>query len=524
MFDFSNLNDFELEKLCNDVLSKDLNVQLKYFAPGKDGGIDLVDNLKEKNVLVQVKHYRKSSFSSLMSALRDELPKVKRLNPKQYYICVSQSLGAPQVQQIYELFKDYMENDKCIYTLDTLNELLSKDTYESIVRKNFKLWLLSDKVLGQIFNKEVFIDGEVLLYDIEEEFKYFVRTLTFEEAYKSLLSNKVLFLYGSPGVGKSINSKMLAATLAKDGYVVRYTTDGEVSKIKSILSTDEDVKEVILLDDCLGQSYFNLKSGSDKELLSLIKYISQSKNKVLILNSRITVLNEAIRTSHPLHHFTEKYKSLFTVIEIEKITQEEKGEIFYNHLQKNNIPDEYYNSIKVDKKYKRIVNHKNYNPRIIDFVTQDYRYQTINPEEYADFIQYKLNNPSDVWEDEFNQKIRENDRLLMYILFSLTNTIVNVEVLKECFNHSLINTGKLTTLNEFEDSLIRLNKSLIKIVDNDEKSVGAINPSINDYMNNNLSSNRVTVELISDSIIYLEQIINLNSYKDMRIYLKRTIV
>ena len=103
---------------------------------------------------------------------------------------------------------------------------------------------------------------------------------------------------------------MLAAAFVKEDYIIRYTTDGQVSNIKSVISENPDVKEVILLDDCLGQYYFNLKDGQDRELISLIKYINQYENKILILNTRVTTLNEAKRSRFEFRHFLDQGKSL----------------------------------------------------------------------------------------------------------------------------------------------------------------------------------------------------------------------
>ena len=43
MFNYKNLSDYEFEKLCCDIMSKKLGVQLRTFAKGKDGGIDATE-------------------------------------------------------------------------------------------------------------------------------------------------------------------------------------------------------------------------------------------------------------------------------------------------------------------------------------------------------------------------------------------------------------------------------------------------------------------------------------------------
>lgn len=82
MLNFTNLNDIEFEYLCKDIMSKMLGVELQRFAPGRDGGVDLADNVFTKNIVVQVKHYIKTDISGLLSSLRKEIPKVEKAKPK----------------------------------------------------------------------------------------------------------------------------------------------------------------------------------------------------------------------------------------------------------------------------------------------------------------------------------------------------------------------------------------------------------------------------------------------------------
>ena len=126
MYNFHNLCDFEFEMLCRDIMSRKLKKELRIFSKGRDGGIDLIDNCESKNIIIQVKHYINSSFSDLKRRLNKELEKVKKLDPNQYYICCSKNLSPSNVEEIYEIFKDYMESDRNIITLNEINEFLEK--------------------------------------------------------------------------------------------------------------------------------------------------------------------------------------------------------------------------------------------------------------------------------------------------------------------------------------------------------------------------------------------------------------
>lgn len=82
MFNYENLSDYEFEILCCDIVSKKLGIQLRTFATGKDGGIDATDDTKKHNIVVQAKHYLKSSYATLYRTLCGEVEKVKRLKSK----------------------------------------------------------------------------------------------------------------------------------------------------------------------------------------------------------------------------------------------------------------------------------------------------------------------------------------------------------------------------------------------------------------------------------------------------------
>ena len=64
MYNYANLNDAEFEALCRDIMSRKLGVPLRRFGPGKDGGVDLTDDVHTRNIIVQVKHYKLSTVET----------------------------------------------------------------------------------------------------------------------------------------------------------------------------------------------------------------------------------------------------------------------------------------------------------------------------------------------------------------------------------------------------------------------------------------------------------------------------
>ena len=504
MLNYANLNDIEFEYLCMDVLSQMLGIKLQRFGSGSDGGIDLTDDSYRKNIVVQVKHYIRTDNSGLLRSLRAEIKKVDELKPKKYYVCCSKELTPQVKEQIYAMFSDYMESTANIISLTEIDDFLCKEENAEILRKHFKLWLESTSILTNALANDIFLDCESLLCNIEDEQKLFVKTAAFDKAIASLNKNNVLVIVGDPGVGKTITSKMLVLHYAAQGCRVRYTTDvSDLASLKRALSASRDTKEVILLDDCFGQAYFSMKSTQETELLSLVRHIHMNPNKILILNSRVTIYREAQeRTPDLMRSFNSKEYKVF-VLDMSKLSKLEKAKIFYNHLYFNNLPDSFRIAIKSKGNYYKIIEHANYNPRIIEYICNEQHLKSVSMRDYMKFVLAALDNPQEAWKNEYERRLLPSDRLLITTIYSLTNTTISLDFVKKCYNHRIMSLpGIDRSINQFESSLGRLNGSFIKILDDKGKQMLSIaNPSINDFIRAHLASNEPEyAELLSSCI------------------------
>lgn len=527
MLNYSNLNDVEFEYLCNDIMSKKLGVGLQRFASGRDGGVDLTDDAFHKNIIVQVKHYVKTDVYGLITSLHKEVSKVKKIKPHQYYVCCSKELTAKNKSDIYELFSDYMDSTANIITLIEIDDFLAKPENADVLHKHFKLWIESTNILTDIFTNDICIDSDVLLSDIKEDAKFFVKTNAFQYAIESLKINNALIIVGNPGVGKTITSKMLVLYYASQGYRVRFTTDGsDLSELKKALSKSPNVKEVILLDDCFGQAYFSMKATQEGELLSLIKHIKMNGNKILIMNSRVTIFKEAgERNSSMLKSFENNECRVFT-LDLNRMSDLEKAKIFYNHLFFNNVPPDHLQCIKEGRKYLNIIKHKNYSPRIIEYVCHPRTMQSLSSESYVGFIMENLNNPQQIWKNEYERRLDIPDRVLLTTLFSLTNTTISISQLESCFNRRLMAFPQIDlSINHFSQSMNRLLDGFIKIVDDKGKRmVSVTNPSVNDFLSSYLENNIAEKNQIISTICSMQQCQRMLSEADCNSFIKKAFI
>lgn len=179
-----------------------------------------------------------------------------------------------------------------------------------------------------------------------------------------------------------------------------------------------------MLDDCLGQYYFKMKETQGNELLSLVKYVACYKNKKLIMNSRVTIFQQAK----------------------ERIV-------------------EFYQDILKEFRYKEIVKHNNYTPRIMEFVTREYNFKKVSSDNYYKYVCQCLDNPTEIWQDEFSEKLQQEDRILLTTLYLLTDTSIDENILKRAFNYRLCNNTIVdTSKNIWEDVLNRLEGAFLQII------------------------------------------------------------
>ena len=521
MLNYANLNDVEFEALCQDIMTRRLGVQLRRFAPGKDGGVDLTDDAAHHNIVVQVKHYMGTSTSGLIRTLKTELPKVKALKPKQYYICCSKQLSDPSIAGLYQHFADYMDSSWNIVTLTEIDDFLKQQENRDILRKHFKLWLDDTGILNELHNDEIFVDCDVLMADAEVKQHRFVRTAVFDKALDILEKGRTLCIIGDPGVGKTITSQMLVLHYAAEGYRVRYTTEvTDLNSLKRNLQADKDAKEVILLDDCFGQAYFEMKSSQSTELVSLIRYVRHHTNKLLILNSRITIFQEAKARQRILNDSLEQKEFQVHVLDMNQMSLEEKAKILYNHLAFSGIPKAYFRNIQKDKHYQTIVRHPNYNPRIIEYVCSPSRYETVQAHQFFDFIYRHLRNPQQIWADEYDDRLQTTDRILLQTIYSMTKTTVSADLVHRCFVRRLAELpGIDQTVDQYNRSLKRLNDNFVRqLDDNGTLVLSMLNPSVNDFLDNRLKPETVEHEALVRSICCEKQMLRLLPRKGLLQY------
>lgn len=511
-YDFSTLNDKDLEELALDLLNAELNLSLQNFKVGKDGGIDLRYSSPENNneIVVQVKHYLKSGEAKLIKEFKEkELPKVKNFTPKRYIIVTSIGLSKFQKDDLKETFVPYIQSSNDIYAKDDLNTLLRK--FKDVEKKHFKLWFSSTEILNGIFNNAIEGRSKSYLQQIRMKVPLYVLTENFDVANKTLEKEKLLVITGMPGIGKTTLADILLLERARQNhktYIINNIRDAE-----DVISINEDEKQVFYFDDFLGDVYYEILTGSqnESEISQFINRIVIAPNKYLILSTRTVILEQARNKSEKIKRAridVAKYE-----IKLSDYSKYEKAKILYNHLFFRMVKQEFIKEILNDKFYNKIINHKNYTPRLIEFFTDNFRLSTLEPNLYRSFVIHNLDHPEEVWRDSINNQISYLDKCFLYTLFSFRNTTY-VPDLRRSFDKRLAfeiqNNNQQIKINQCDESIKNLLNGFIYVnmtnVDHRFEYVRFINPSISDFLLNDLKINEKEKEAILHSIIFIEQL------------------
>jgi hypothetical protein len=358
----------EFEEFARDVLEIREKVSFEISGRGKDGGVDLRYLEGTTKIIVQVKCF-KNDYRQLFNVLKNqEKQKAKVLNPTRYILVTSLPLELTQRDEIYNLFDGLIKTQGDILDGFKLNRLLENEQYHHIERTHYKLWISSSNILAamieEIVHRGTITESKFELEEIRKTVQVFVQNPSFQVGVDILEKNRYILISGEPGIGKTTLGRCLAAYyLQRFGYRDFIYVD----KMNSALSMYKDKeKQIFFFDDFWGDIFKDekLPQNEEKRLLRFIQRISESRNKILILTTREYVLQQGLEEYH-----NEQLKILFDIgkcfLQLEDYSDLIKARILFNHLYfSENIEWDYVEVIA--NGYERIINHENYNPRIIE--------------------------------------------------------------------------------------------------------------------------------------------------------------
>jgi|WetSurMetagenome_2_1015567.scaffolds.fasta_scaffold10366_2 hypothetical protein len=505
-YDFRTLQFNEFESLSRDLLQKKYSITIECFTEGRDNGIDLRFALtKDKNAVVQVKRYE--NFSELYSKLKKEVTKVKNLSPERYYLITSVGLTPANKDNIMRLFDSYIKSTDDILGKDDLNNLLG--LYPDLEKKYYKLWLASTEVLNGIINKEIINWSTFELDTIREEVTKYVSNDSFIEAYNILNEYKYVIISGIPGIGKTTLARMIVYNLLAKGYEEFICIEENLDEASKLFQKGK--KQVFFFDDFLGSNVFEPgEKRFDRKLITFIKGIQREKDKMFIMTTREYLLSEAMLQYEIFQ--SQNIEIAKCTVNLGHYTKYIRAKILYNHLVDANLPNEYINELISNKSYDKILDHTNFNPRIIETYIDKGMWKSYKSNDFMNkFIDF-FDKPMMVWQQAF-EKLDENARYSL-LVFSTMGKYVYLQDWYKAYMYFCYHTNTQLGLNcdeqKWNHTLKVLQDCFIKIEKRDKiMIVDYFNPSVQDFISSYLMDYNETVKLLINNSYYTDQLYTL---------------
>lgn len=506
-YDFKILQPSEFECFSRDLLQAREDIFIESFADGRDKGIDLrFAYSKDKTCIVQCKRYKE--WKELKGKLKEEVEKVKRLSPQRYILTTSVDLTVKQKDEVLAMFNPFILSGMDVLGKKDLNNLLEKNPE---IEKNYhKLWLASTNVLNTIINRATLNWSSFELEKIEKDIRLYVENESLNKALNVLKENHYVVISGIPGIGKTTLARMLVYTMLARGYEEFVYVDDMDTAAKMF---SKEKRQIFFFDDFLGANSFVQQSVSfENKLITFIDKVRNSKHTLFILSTREYVLSEAMA------HYEKLSMSNIDIakctIELEYYTKTIRAKILYNHLAEANIPPEYIN-VFIDKRgYMTIINHQNFNPRVIESIIKEQIWETIDSNDFANKVKEFFDNPISVWQFAF-EKLDVETRYTLLVLGTMGGH-VRLDDFQEGYRQFCILTSQEVGLKyddvKWRQSLKVLMNCFLKIDNrNGIKLVTMYNPSIADFIVFYLNQNTTTALQIIRGACFIEQLYNVFS-------------
>ncbi len=517
-YTFNNLNDKEFESLSIILLSKELNTRIERFKSGKDSGVDgrFFEN-EDKEIIIQCKHWLKTGINSLISHLKKvELSKVKKLNPSRYIFITSLELSRNNKRIIKEIFDPYIQIDSDVYGNEDLNDLLSQ--YNDIEKRFYKLWLSNTNVLNFVLHNGIISRSINKLSEINDFSCKYVLTENHNNAIKKLEELHSIIIVGESGVGKTTLAEHLNLYYSFKGYEL-IVIENSLNEAESIFQNDK--KQLFYFDDFLGRNYFTaLNSKEDSHVINFIKRISKNNSKRFILTSRTNILNQGKRLSD-LFNIENINRNEFE-LNINSYSLLDKAKILYNHIWFSALDQAYIDSLYFEKRYHLIIKHKNFNPRIISFITDHYKLNLIPSDRYWSYIESTLNNPKDIWENVFNAQLDCFARDLVTLVVFNGGGLYEKDLRNSYHNLIAARNYQISTNlpSDFDFNIRLIVGALLNrnYIENNNISYDLFNPSIGDFILQKYSKDIHFLCLIFNALDSEKSIYNLKSLAESKVF------
>lgn len=411
---YAELSPYDFEVLIRDLLQAEWKTRLEVFPAGRDGGIDIrLFSATKISKFVQCKHSPGKALSGIKRSLQKDALKAQSRNLREFWIATSASLTLGNKKSIADLFASQDLAENRILAQSDIDNLLN--IHEDVERSNYKLYLSSIAIIQRILRSGAYVRQKHYVESLLSRSKLFVQSAFFEQALRTLSEERYCLISGDPGAGKSTLADMMVMALMDRGYEPHIISE-DISEVDDLWA--EDSKQVFVYDDFLGQSSLaeKLRSGEDSRLAGVLSRVKNSESHLVIFTTREYILRAAQMTYARLDQ--PEIDLAKVTVDLSGYTRFQRAHILYNHLHFSRIAGDQLQSLVSQGGHRKIVDHRNFNPRLIELLIAAAE-RSAGAGEMVDFTSFalaSLDDPDSLWRHILENQIGDLERDLAITL------------------------------------------------------------------------------------------------------------
>jgi energy-coupling factor transporter ATP-binding protein EcfA2 len=356
------------QQLCVSVVSEVWGQTVQGFFDSHDGGRDgafygtwtmrAAESL-QGSFTVQCKFTSQPASTIQLSDLRDELTKAERLAARgladNYLLLTNARLTGVSDERIREAFESIPGIKHFVaYGAERISQF---------IRESPRLRMLVPRVYGlgdlsQILDERAYAQAQEILSALGDDLAKFVITDAYQRSAKALVEHGFVLLLGEPACGKSTIAAALAvAALDEWGCSTVKIRDAD-DFVR--YSNPHEPKQFFWVDDAFGVTQLDWSSTVKWNGVFPHVHAAIRRGARVVFTSRDYIYrsarNHLKESAFPLIHESQ------VVINVERLTKDEREQILYNHIRLGTQPSEFKTRIKpllVD-----VASHQRFSPEI----------------------------------------------------------------------------------------------------------------------------------------------------------------